>query len=113
MWRWRTVFVTACLVGLAAVEGLEQKTFQCSITSFACRGSEEKCIPLAWKCDNVKDCHDGSDEDPLLCPGKYFSLSYLVLPPLPRVAVAWSDSGMQRYSSGGKNDLSNFRIGKL
>ncbi|XP_045126059.1 very low-density lipoprotein receptor-like isoform X3 [Portunus trituberculatus] len=70
MWRWRTVFVTACLVGLAAVEGLEQKTFQCSITSFACRGSEEKCIPLAWKCDNVKDCHDGSDEDPLLCPAK-------------------------------------------
>ena len=63
--------MTTCLVAWAAVEGQEITGNQCSITSFACAGTEDKCIPLAWKCDGNADCTDGSDEDPILCPGEY------------------------------------------
>lgn len=33
----------------------------CSSSQFECSDGK-KCIPLAWKCDDHKDCHDGSDE---------------------------------------------------
>lgn len=32
------------------------------VDEFACNGSELSCIPTTWKCDNERDCADGSDE---------------------------------------------------
>ena len=37
----------------------------CKKDSFVC--SDGKCIPAIWKCDGVKDCSAGSDEDTQLC----------------------------------------------
>ncbi|XP_035904115.1 uncharacterized protein LOC118508439 isoform X2 [Anopheles stephensi] len=34
---------------------------QCYANEFQC-GSDSSCIPLQWKCDNIKDCHGGEDE---------------------------------------------------
>ena len=31
-------------------------------------GSSPKCIPISKKCDQVRDCSDGSDENPSICP---------------------------------------------
>lgn len=39
---------------------LETKT--CSSEDFTCRSNNGECIPLAWMCDQNKDCSDGSDE---------------------------------------------------
>uniref|UniRef100_A0A4V2H9W6 U2-Sparatoxin-Hju1a_1 n=1 Tax=Heteropoda jugulans TaxID=1358901 RepID=A0A4V2H9W6_9ARAC len=33
---------------------------QCSSHHFRCRTN--KCIPIAWQCDDENDCGDGSDE---------------------------------------------------
>lgn len=34
---------------------------QCSDFEFTCK-SDQRCIPLVWKCDLTEDCSDGSDE---------------------------------------------------
>uniref|UniRef100_A0A1A9VH15 Uncharacterized protein n=1 Tax=Glossina austeni TaxID=7395 RepID=A0A1A9VH15_GLOAU len=34
----------------------------CSPDEFTCKSGEGECIPLAWMCDQSKDCSDGSDE---------------------------------------------------
>uniref|UniRef100_T1IUN7 EGF-like domain-containing protein n=1 Tax=Strigamia maritima TaxID=126957 RepID=T1IUN7_STRMM len=41
-------------------------SYECPPTQFKCR-STGRCIPLAWHCDDDKDCPDGSDEDPDIC----------------------------------------------
>ncbi|XP_053681334.1 uncharacterized protein LOC128732189 [Anopheles nili] len=33
---------------------------QCYANEFRC--ADSSCIPLQWKCDNIKDCHGGEDE---------------------------------------------------
>lgn len=38
----------------------------CKFNYWQCEGSAE-CIPLGFLCDNVKDCADNSDEDPVKC----------------------------------------------
>ncbi|CAA9998715.1 unnamed protein product [Nesidiocoris tenuis] len=39
---------------------------ECSLNYWQCRGAAE-CIPLGFLCDNVPDCQDKSDEDPVNC----------------------------------------------
>eukprot|EP00088_Acartia_fossae_P013690 TRINITY_DN1723_c0_g1_i1.p1 TRINITY_DN1723_c0_g1~~TRINITY_DN1723_c0_g1_i1.p1 ORF type:complete len:1546 (-),score=413.53 TRINITY_DN1723_c0_g1_i1:1367-5629(-) len=39
----------------------------CTRGQHRCGGSDDKCIPAYWKCDNSVDCQDGSDE-PDSCP---------------------------------------------
>ena len=34
----------------------------CSIAQFRCGPTDDRCIPLLWKCDGEKDCKDGADE---------------------------------------------------
>ena len=34
----------------------------CDNTQFRC-GDDDKCVPFSARCDGVKDCHSGSDED--------------------------------------------------
>lgn len=34
----------------------------CSSEEFTCRSGTGTCIPLAWMCDQNRDCPDGSDE---------------------------------------------------
>ena len=34
----------------------------CENTQFRC-GDDDKCVPFSARCDGVKDCHSGSDED--------------------------------------------------
>lgn len=34
----------------------------CSPDEYACKNGEGQCVPLAWMCDQSKDCSDGSDE---------------------------------------------------
>ncbi|XP_071446908.1 uncharacterized protein [Hetaerina americana] len=38
----------------------------CQDDQFHCHHSKE-CIPIEYLCDNLKDCEDGSDEDPVQC----------------------------------------------
>ncbi|KAG7494682.1 low-density lipoprotein receptor-related protein 1-like [Solea senegalensis] len=38
----------------------------CSPKQFGCR--DGTCIPKGWRCDREKDCPDGSDEEPDVCP---------------------------------------------
>jgi hypothetical protein len=42
------------------------KIMNCKKGSFG-RSDDKSCIPVNWKCDGVKDCSGGSDEDPRLC----------------------------------------------
>ncbi|XP_052758612.1 low-density lipoprotein receptor isoform X9 [Galleria mellonella] len=37
----------------------------CTSSEFRCKTG--RCIPLSWRCDNEKDCSDGSDEEPGTC----------------------------------------------
>ncbi|XP_041374759.1 low-density lipoprotein receptor-related protein 2-like [Gigantopelta aegis] len=39
----------------------------CSNTQFRCGITDDRCIPLLWKCDGERDCLDGKDE-PEDCP---------------------------------------------
>ena len=43
----------------------------CTMNEFECV-SDHQCIPQSWVCDTLRrwDCHDGSDEDPKICPGR-------------------------------------------
>lgn len=82
MWWWRTVFLTTCLVAWGSALGQELKATRCSITDFACGSPEDKCIPKYWKCDGTKDCLDGSDEDPDMCPGEYCPRHHSSMTPL-------------------------------
>ncbi|XP_053616138.1 very low-density lipoprotein receptor isoform X10 [Plodia interpunctella] len=43
--------------------GAESRT--CTSSEFRCKTG--RCVPMSWRCDNEKDCSDGSDEDPLTC----------------------------------------------
>lgn len=38
----------------------------CATNFWQCEASKE-CIPVAYLCDNIPDCDDGSDEDPARC----------------------------------------------
>ncbi|CAG4979463.1 unnamed protein product [Parnassius apollo] len=37
----------------------------CTSSEFRCKTG--RCIPMSWRCDNEKDCSDGSDEEPGTC----------------------------------------------
>ncbi|CAH2050204.1 unnamed protein product, partial [Iphiclides podalirius] len=37
----------------------------CTASEFRCKTG--RCIPMSWRCDNEKDCSDGSDEEPGTC----------------------------------------------
>ncbi|CAH2989504.1 unnamed protein product [Chilo suppressalis] len=37
----------------------------CTSAEFRCKTG--RCIPISWRCDNEKDCSDGSDEEPGTC----------------------------------------------
>ncbi|CAG7828356.1 unnamed protein product [Allacma fusca] len=37
------------------------RNITCGKYTFRCKEDSE-CIPLSWRCDGLKDCHDGSDE---------------------------------------------------
>ncbi|VVC91011.1 unnamed protein product [Leptidea sinapis] len=37
----------------------------CTAAEFRCKTGS--CIPMSWRCDNEKDCSDGSDEEPGTC----------------------------------------------
>ncbi|MED6274516.1 hypothetical protein CHARACLAT_017299, partial [Characodon lateralis] len=39
----------------------------CSPKQFVCKDGVT-CISKGWRCDREKDCPDGSDEDPDVCP---------------------------------------------
>ncbi|XP_030029446.1 very low-density lipoprotein receptor isoform X6 [Manduca sexta] len=41
------------------------ETRTCTSSEFRCKTG--RCIPLSWRCDNEKDCTDGSDEEPGTC----------------------------------------------
>lgn len=38
------------------------ETKVCTSEEFTCRGATGECIPLAWMCDQKRDCSDDSDE---------------------------------------------------
>ncbi|XP_075055508.1 prolow-density lipoprotein receptor-related protein 1 [Mixophyes fleayi] len=44
----------------------------CSSRHFTCK-DQVTCISNGWRCDNEKDCPDGSDEDPEICPDSKIS----------------------------------------
>ncbi|XP_061385720.1 very low-density lipoprotein receptor isoform X5 [Danaus plexippus] len=37
----------------------------CTSSEFRCKTG--RCVPMSWRCDNEKDCSDGSDEEPGTC----------------------------------------------
>lgn len=41
----------------------------CTVAQFRCGPTDDRCIPLLWKCDGEQDCKDGADE-PEDCPEK-------------------------------------------
>ncbi|CAF0885223.1 unnamed protein product [Rotaria sp. Silwood1] len=53
-----------CLNGSFICDKIESTiciTTNCTSNEFTCK-SDGRCIPLNWKCDQIKDCLDGSDE---------------------------------------------------
>ncbi|KAL4716569.1 hypothetical protein ACJJTC_010233 [Scirpophaga incertulas] len=40
----------------------------CTSSEFRCKTG--RCVPMSWRCDNEKDCSDGSDEEPGMCTGQ-------------------------------------------
>uniref|UniRef100_A0A8D0DF55 LDL receptor related protein 1 n=1 Tax=Sander lucioperca TaxID=283035 RepID=A0A8D0DF55_SANLU len=58
------VCVSKCL--LAVLRGLEL-VWTCSPKQFVCKDGVT-CISKGWRCDREKDCPDGSDEEPDVCP---------------------------------------------
>ncbi|XP_070563499.1 low-density lipoprotein receptor-related protein 4-like isoform X2 [Ptychodera flava] len=47
---------------------LEVTSVRCPNDNFRC--SNQQCIPQRWICDGDRDCSDGSDEQPEICPGR-------------------------------------------
>ena len=47
----------------------EKNCKMCEQTEFQCHN--ERCIPLDWKCDQINDCGDDSDEDESICHNAY------------------------------------------
>ena len=42
-------------------------SLNCDSDQFSCTGGNQ-CIPVAWKCDGIPNCNDGSDEIIETCP---------------------------------------------
>ncbi|XP_059621431.1 very low-density lipoprotein receptor-like isoform X4 [Phlebotomus argentipes] len=68
MLTWTVLFVCIIYVNSAIpqqqLEG-KVKENNCTQDKFRCKNG--RCIPKHWKCDQERDCSDGSDEDPDLC----------------------------------------------
>lgn len=47
-------------VYLSSATPVEART--CSPEEYSCKSGEGECVPLAWMCDQSRDCSDGSDE---------------------------------------------------
>lgn len=58
-------FLLLFLLVLTVTEPLRPE-LRCSPGQFACRSGTIQCIPLAWRCDGLATCEDGSDE--AACP---------------------------------------------
>ncbi|XP_047507981.1 very low-density lipoprotein receptor-like isoform X3 [Pieris napi] len=48
-----------------AYDYLSSESRTCTSSEFRCKTG--RCIPMSWRCDNEKDCSDGSDEEPGTC----------------------------------------------
>lgn len=44
------------------VQNCASPPVKCREHQWQCAGSSQ-CIPLSWKCDGKKDCHNGMDEE--------------------------------------------------
>lgn len=67
-----SLFLILVLITLISTIPSTLAALECSEDQFACLDGKN-CLPKSWKCDNRKDCQDGSDE--LGC-SKYFFLSF-------------------------------------
>ncbi|XP_055694730.1 low-density lipoprotein receptor isoform X5 [Lutzomyia longipalpis] len=65
---WTVLFVCVIYVNSAIPQQqLDGKIKENNCTSDKFRCKNGRCIPKHWKCDQEKDCSDGSDEDPDVC----------------------------------------------
>ncbi|CAL2030448.1 unnamed protein product [Caenorhabditis brenneri] len=59
---WLLVSITVFLSKIKATQSIPANT-TCDVTKeFDCGSGILGCLPKAWQCDNVKDCHNGADE---------------------------------------------------
>ena len=56
-----TLLLVTLLVTVSTCLPFTSASLECGERQFKCLDGK-KCIPVTWKCDNGKDCEDGSDE---------------------------------------------------